>query len=53
MRFAVREAMEHFGFADEPESSDVFLDRVECADASERLDHALGFCGLCFNKLAA
>jgi len=38
MRFAVRKAMERFGFASKLESSDVILDRVEHPDASECLE---------------
>src|ERR1700726_5167104 len=53
VRFAVHEAIDLFGFADESEISDVVLDRVERTNASECVDHALGFCGLCFNELAA
>src|SRR5436305_716231 len=53
VRLAVCEAMDLFGLAGEIEVSDLLLDRVECANASECLDHALWFCSLCFNELAA
>src|SRR6185312_7487112 len=53
VRFAMRKTVKLFGLSRELKRSNVVLDRVERANAPECLVHALRFCGLGFNELAA